>query len=140
MKLGKFVKQYREEHNLSIRTFAALAGISPQQVINIEKGVNNDGKPLSSTMKTYRKIAKATGLEEKEFFSLLNDYVTVNPDDKTSLVTISDETFDIALEERHEYINSIFDQLSFEYQVRAANELQSLLQEQLARDGLKESD
>lgn len=79
MTLGEFVKDYRKEHNYSVRSFANLSGISPQQIINIEKGVGNDGKPMTSTMKTYQKIAKAVGMGETEFLKHLNDDVTVNP-------------------------------------------------------------
>lgn len=37
MTLGEFIKQYREEHGLSVRYFASLADMSPQQIINIAK-------------------------------------------------------------------------------------------------------
>lgn len=79
MTLGEFVKRYREEHNLSVRSFANLSGVSPQQIINIENGIGNDGKPMTSTMRTYRKIASAVGMDETEFLKHLNDDVAVNP-------------------------------------------------------------
>ena len=79
MTLGEFVKRYREEHNLSIRSFASNSGISPQQIINIENGTGNDGKPMTSTMRTYKKIANAVGMDETEFLKYLNDDVAVNP-------------------------------------------------------------
>jgi len=79
MNLGEFIKQYREEHGLSIRQFAAFVGMSPQQVLNIERGLGSSKKPMTSTMKTYKKIAEAVGMSETEFLNLLNDNVTVNP-------------------------------------------------------------
>jgi transcriptional regulator with XRE-family HTH domain len=79
MKLSEFVAQYREEHNLSKRAFGAMTGISVQQISNIEKGIGNNGKPMTSTMKTYKKIADAIGMSEQDFLNLLNDNVTVNP-------------------------------------------------------------
>jgi transcriptional regulator with XRE-family HTH domain len=81
MTLGEFIIQYREQHNMSGRSFAAMVGISPQQISNIEKGIGNDGKPMTSTMKTYKKIAEAVGMTEKDFLNMLSDNVTVNPED-----------------------------------------------------------
>lgn len=81
MKLGEYIKAYRDAHDkMSYRQFAALVGLSPQYVINLEKGVNNDGKPLSATMETYAKIAKGTGISETELLLMLDDTVTINPD------------------------------------------------------------
>ena len=81
MKLGEYIKAYRDAHDkMSYRQFAALVGLSPQYVINLEKGVNNDGKPLSATMETYAKIAKGTGVSETELLLMLDDSVKVNPD------------------------------------------------------------
>lgn len=81
MKLGEYIKTYRDAHDkMSYRQFAALVGLSPQYVINLEKGVNNDGKPLSATMETYAKIAKGTGVSETELLLMLDDSVTINPD------------------------------------------------------------
>lgn len=79
MTLAEFIKMYRAEHDLSIRAFASMVDISPQQIINIEKGIGNDGKPMTSTMKTYSKIAKGIGMEERDFLYMLNDNVLVNP-------------------------------------------------------------
>lgn len=80
MSLGEFIRNYRLEHKLSIRAFAALVGISPQQIANIEKGIGNNGKPMSSTMTTYKKIADGIGYDENEFLMLISDNVAVNPD------------------------------------------------------------
>lgn len=81
MTLGEFVKQYKEQHNMSSRSFAAMVGISPQQVLNIEKGIGNDGKPMTSTWKTYQKIADAVGMSENDFLNVLSDGGFVNPED-----------------------------------------------------------
>lgn len=91
MTLGEFIKKYREEHSLSVRYFASLSGISPQQIINIEKGVGNDGKPMTSTMKTYQKIARAVQMDEKDFMNMLNDNVVVNPSDSKKPAILDDD-------------------------------------------------
>lgn len=84
MTLGEFIKNYREEHDLSIRSFASMVGISTQQISNIEKGIGNNGKPMSSTMMTYKKIADGLGIDENSFLKLLSDNVAVNPSDKNA--------------------------------------------------------
>lgn len=91
MTLGEFVKQYRDEHQISIRYFASISDMSPQQIINIEKGLGNDGKPMTSTMKTYQKIARAVGMSEREFMNMLNDNVIINPSDEKDPVTTADD-------------------------------------------------
>lgn len=77
MTLGEYIKKYREEHEMSGRAFAALVGISPQYASNLEKGKNNQGKPLSPSIDIYKKIAKATGVDENAFFGMLSDRIEV---------------------------------------------------------------
>ena len=84
MTLGEFITQYCEEHGMSDRAFATLVGISPQQIGNIKRGIGNNGKPMSSTMNTYKKIASAIGMDETDFLNMLNDNVSVNPADDDS--------------------------------------------------------
>lgn len=81
MRLGEYVKQYREQHDLSMRDFAKMADLSHQYVACLEKGVNNNGQPLSPTMTTYSKVAKAVGQSESVLMALLVDDVRVNPDE-----------------------------------------------------------
>ena len=104
MTLGEFIKQYRKEHdNMSVRAFANMVGMSPQSIINIEKGTGNNGKPMSSTMNTYKKIAEAVGMSEHDFLLLLNDEVLVNPSSRSELESIlsqlSDQEIDLLLSE-----------------------------------------
>ena len=47
---------------------------------------------------------------------------------------------DSNVDERHAYVTELFDQLSFQNQIRAAIALQSLLQNQLTQDESKESE
>jgi len=79
MKIGDYIKKYREEHELSGRAFADLVGISPQYVNMLERGLNNDGKPISPTITTYHKIAVGTGITENELLAMLDDTVKINP-------------------------------------------------------------
>ena len=91
MSIGEFIKKYREEHDLSCRAFASLVGLSHSYVVILESGINNDGKPVSPTMSTYKKIAKGLGMSEMDLLSIVDDNVTVNPvitDDQRELLTI----------------------------------------------------
>lgn len=83
MNLSEFIKQYRKEHDMSLRAFASFVGMSTQQISNIEKGIGNNGKPMKSNIVTYHKIANAIGVSELDFFTMLNDDMIVNPSDET---------------------------------------------------------
>lgn len=91
MTLGEYIIQYRKEHGLSKRAFAMMADISVQQISNIEKGLGNNGKPMTSTMKTYKKIADAVGIPEKDFLRLLNDDLRVNPSEDGDILALREE-------------------------------------------------
>ena len=93
MTLGEFITKYRAEHEMSVRAFARMVDLSPQQILNIERGIGSDGKPMqSSTMKTYKRIADAIGMDEIDFLNLLNDSVRINPseDDKNMPIVVVD--------------------------------------------------
>lgn len=79
MTLGEYISNYRTKHELSYKAFGKLVGLSTQYVSILEKGVNNDRKPVSPTVATYAKIAKGTGVSETELLAMLNDTVKVNP-------------------------------------------------------------
>lgn len=78
MTLGEFIIQYRNEHNLSRRSFAEICGLSNPYVSMIENGVNNFGQPLSPTMSTYAKIASAVGIPINDFLQMLSGNVTIS--------------------------------------------------------------
>lgn len=78
MTLSEYVKAYRAEHELSVREFARQAKMSATHVTNIERGLNNEGKPLSPTMDSYAKIAAATGKTIDDLFIELSDVVEIN--------------------------------------------------------------
>ena len=130
MTLGEFIKKYREEHGLSVRYFASLSGMSPQQIINIERGVGNDGKPMTSTMKTYQKIAKAVQMDEKDFMNMLNDNVVVNPSDSKKTAIQEDD----GQNEKYEELKQMLDQLSEKDAERLKDYLLYLLQRQQSPD------
>ena len=62
MKIGDYIRKYREEHDMSGRAFANLVGVSVQHESNLERGVNNEGKPLKLSLPMVALIADATGI------------------------------------------------------------------------------
>ena len=69
--LGEYIKNYRNERNLSLRDFAKLADVSHTHIDSIEKG--NDfrtGKPVRITNETIQKLAAALNVGESFLFEL----------------------------------------------------------------------
>ena len=138
MTLGEFIMQYRAQHDMSIRSFASLVGMSTQQIANIERGTNNEGKPLSSTMKTYGKIAEAIGMSEKDFLNLLNDNVLINPSNEKNMpiVIVDGHTMlDLTmLNERQRNMISLLLQSGGEALPLALPKVESLLSDPIVQD------
>ena len=110
------------QENKTPNGLAKELGISSGTVTNWKNGK----LPSESSL---QKIADHFGLT---IWDLLG---TKNPATKSD-----GNKVDSVVDERHEFINSIFDQLSFENQIRAANELQSILQSQLTQGDREGSD
>ncbi len=69
--LGDFIRNYRGEHDLSLRDFAKKADISHTHIDSIEKGINfRTGKPVKVTAETIKKLAKAMNVDEDYIFQL----------------------------------------------------------------------
>lgn len=74
MKLGDFLRRYREEHGMSTRDFAALSGLTAGYISMVENDRNpNTGKPIMPTARTYKKIAAATGIPFDELLRMTED-------------------------------------------------------------------
>ena len=81
MKLKDIISQYREQHNMSMREFGRKCGFSNAYISILESGVNpRSGEPLSPTVETYNKIARAMGISLNDLFDMLGDdeLVTIN--------------------------------------------------------------
>lgn len=63
MNLGDFIKNYRNEHDLSQRQFASMCGVSNGYISMIEDGKNPRTKePIVPNISTLKKIAEAMGM------------------------------------------------------------------------------
>ena len=74
MTLGEAIRQYREEHELSMRDFAKLCGLSNTMISNYERGTSaKTGEPLIPSVGNVIKVAKAMGLELEDIVALCGD-------------------------------------------------------------------
>lgn len=72
MKLGEYVKLYREEIGMSQRDFAKLCNLSNAYISQLETGKNpKTGEPIEPSIKTYKAIAVATGVTIDKLFEAL---------------------------------------------------------------------
>ena len=86
MTLGEWLKNYRQEHGLSIQNMADRCGFSKAYGSILERGINpTTNKPISPTMQTIEKIARATGQDVDSLLKALDGTqpITLNPHAKT---------------------------------------------------------
>lgn len=73
MKLGDWLKTYREQHALSMQELADLCGFSKAYINILEKGINpKTKKPVSPTMQTFEKIARGTNTNVDALLKILD--------------------------------------------------------------------
>lgn len=64
MLLGDIIKQYREEHHMSLQDFANLISSSRSYVHMLEKNVNpSTNKPISPSVETLKSLANAMNMD-----------------------------------------------------------------------------
>lgn len=74
MLLGDILKQYREEHQMSLQDFADLIGTSRSYIHMLEKNVNpSTNKPISPSIETLKSLAKAMNMDLETLLKQLND-------------------------------------------------------------------
>lgn len=74
MELGKIIKNYRTEHDLSLRDFSKRCDLSYTYISMLEKGSDyRNNKPLSPTLDAINKIAIGLNLSLDELLKLMDD-------------------------------------------------------------------
>lgn len=94
MKIGEWLKLYREQHGLSMQALADLCGFSKAYINVLEKGVNpKTGKAISPTMQTFEKIARATKTDVDTLLKILDgdQPITLNASDDLPSLNAKDE-------------------------------------------------
>ena len=111
MRLGEVIKNYLEEHDMSLRSFAKKADITPTNLSYIVNGRTPRGNAQAPTITTYQKIAKAMGITTDELVGMVDDKIVWG-----SKQTLSDDDFEIielfhkASERDKKLIRSILDE------------------------------
>ena len=73
LKLGEWLAMYRARNNLTLQNMADACGFSKAYVAMLEKGINpTTGKPVSPTIQTFEKIARATGQDLDSLLKILD--------------------------------------------------------------------
>lgn len=86
MTLSEFIKQYREEHKMSMDDFAKISGLSKPYISMLEKNRNSrNGKKITPSIRTYAKIAEGVGMSLNAFMEMMNgeDHVRLGDDTTT---------------------------------------------------------
>ena len=73
MKLSEIVKKYRDEHGLSLRSFASRCGVSHTVIYNVENELNSVGDPFTPSFETIQKIANAMGITVNDLLRQIED-------------------------------------------------------------------
>lgn len=81
MRLGDKIKQYRTEHELSLRQFAERCGVSHTYIGVLESGINpNTDKPLVPNLTRLSQIAKGMNLSVEELITEVDDFdIAIEP-------------------------------------------------------------
>lgn len=78
MLLGNIIKQYRDEHEMSLQDFANLIGTSRSYIHMLEKNVNpTTNKPISPSIETLKLLASAMNMDLEVLLKQLNSDQTI---------------------------------------------------------------
>lgn len=97
MKIGEWLKLYREQHNLSMQALADLCGFSKAYINVLEKGINpKTGKSISPTIQTFEKIARGTKTDVDTLLKILDgdQPITLNASDELPAVSPTGQKID----------------------------------------------
>ena len=87
MHLGDIIKQYRNEHDLSMQAFADRCGVSKGYVAMLERNVNSKtGEPVTPSIETFIKVAKAMNVTTAELFDKVDENTPVSLSAENSIL------------------------------------------------------
>ena len=73
MNLGAFIKNYREQHSLSMQEFSEKSGLSKGYISMLESGRHpQTNKPIIPSIETIKKLSCAMGISIDELISILD--------------------------------------------------------------------
>ena len=81
MTLGEYINAYCREHNMSMREFAKMAGISHAYISMIVNGKTPRGNAPTPSIDKYKAIASAMGITLHQLLRAVNDKVNLSDSD-----------------------------------------------------------
>lgn len=75
MTLGECINNYINEHDLSMRKFATLSGVSHAYISNIVNEKTSRGNAPVPSIDVYRGVAKAMGIDVETLISMVDDKI-----------------------------------------------------------------
>lgn len=79
MKIGEYIKAYRQHMLLTMQEFANEVGVTRQYISMLEKGVNpRNGEAIKPSLDTLKNIAKATNVSIDRLIEILDDEEVVS--------------------------------------------------------------
>lgn len=83
MELSKILRDYRQEHGLTLQVFADRAGLTKQYISMLENNKNSkNGKPIIPSLETLRKLASAMYMNIDTLVATLDGEQDVSPQTK----------------------------------------------------------
>jgi repressor LexA len=93
MRLGEYIKKYREEHGLSMNGFAAKSGISKQYISVLEKGVHpTTKKALCPSINMIEKAAIGMEMNFDDLFNMIDEKIAVSNNGNLVFMPVSNKT------------------------------------------------
>lgn len=82
MKLSEYIKNYRTEHDLSLRQFAERCGVSHAYIGFLENECNpSTGKPIAPNLESLKALAKGMNITVDELISAVDEFeITIERD------------------------------------------------------------
>lgn len=109
MKLGDFIRNYRDDNDLSLRDFANKSGLSHAYIAKLESGIDpRSGKKVEPTMDTIKRIAKATDTSIVEILKEIG-YINNKNNEKANACNIDKEVKEIICELGHDFTDMLRD-------------------------------
>jgi len=79
MTLGDVIKNYREEHNLSMDSFSKISGISKAYISLLEKNRHpKTGKTIAPSLEIIKQAASGMGMDFDSLFNMIDDEVDIS--------------------------------------------------------------
>ena len=78
MTLGEYINTYCHEHNISMREFAKMSGVSHAYISMIVNGKTPRGNAPTPSIDKYKAIASAMGITLDQLLRAVNDNVSLS--------------------------------------------------------------